>query len=506
MDCFDKENIVISQDDISTPLKKRRSVQSGSPLRDRSRSVMFDQSLRIASTKESYILPDEDPDSDNELMIKDFHALERQLANLLVQNSSLNLENQNLEMDLLLKEKELLLKSSKINELVISNRMLEKNYQSELTTNEANFNSWSQMKLQYEKRIANLNNILNNSKNKSPDPNGNDKDQITIQILNKKLKSLQSDYELEKNSKLLIIDEFEMIKQNYLNLELNYSLLKNEFDRLQEEISSGSIHPEPERAQEVQDCSFQSDSSYGDVDVEHIYSNSESKQPQFLEEPSSPIPRTPITLANEFENDSKYLYNQELIKLNFQIKSLNLQNEKLYSYIGYLLQNSLTNSKEYSDEKLIKLAKRKLVNNKILRSVSSSLRLHQSNRTEHPQQLTVYPDHATDEEMSIFLNDYYETENKKIYNIKSTANLKKLHFTNSSSSSYATHTLQESLEEEDFHDPDFKLSILKDLVIGNKIIMKRLNLHKLLVSGVVEFLEPTSTNSEVSSSLEIDVD
>lgn len=467
MDSFNKENIIISQDDISTPLKTKNSISNISPLRDKSRSYMNHSIYRnnTPNQKEAFIL------QDDALLLKDYQELEKQYANLMIQNDSITLEVQNLEMELLLKEKELLHKSSKINELVIENRQLDKSLKAEIRDSEQNYSNWTKLKLQYESKIANLNARLNGERSflsslKSHDVGSNE--QVTIQLLNKKLKSLQSDYELEKNSKMLIIDEFEMIKQNYLNLELSYNLLKNDFDKLHDETSSGSIISEKHQ----QDLSFQSDSSYGDDDVEHIYSNDERNNRHLKV----------TTLADELtENGDKYHYNQELIKLNFQIKSLNLQNEKLYSYIGYLLQQSSMNSdKEYSDEKLIKIAKKKLVNNKILRSVSSSLRLHQSNGSDHPQLLMVYSDHATEEEMSIFLNDCYDKKNKKVYNIKSTANLKKLHFTN--------HLYEQPIIHEEL-DTRTQLSILKDLIVGSKINCKKLNLSKFLLSGIVEFLD-----------------
>ncbi|ODV95698.1 hypothetical protein PACTADRAFT_85748 [Pachysolen tannophilus NRRL Y-2460] len=474
----------------------------------------------------------------------DLNVLKSEYADLMVKNSHFLKEQQILENDLLLKEKELLNRSKKINELISENKNLEKKLKDEIEAGEKEYANWNSMRSYYEQKINNLNRMLkeqdisrkefeinnNIAGNSSFNiKNGNDTSgpEETIKTLTKKLKILERDHELEKTSKMLIIDEFELLKQKFLELEMKCQLLESNRDRLM--LTDMDLNQDP-------NDSIGSVSSYGSNEVEKFIldndddndDNSNSDNNSDNDNCKGQIIQTnnildsfndadhitlnsPITLADELSATvgasaktelyaSNNLQPQELIKLEFQIRSLQLQNEKLHSYIGFLLQQNSINSLstndqaltkadniEYSDEKLISSAKRNLSSKRILRSVSAmpiNLEISSSRHSKQQKNSLEYPyatpspnewhfnyfnsstncgnerlfsssstsssasssststtvsDHATDEEMSMFLGaDYCRNDQQqwppRLHNICSTANLKKLHYAKSRSS------------------------------------------------------------------------
>ncbi|CDK28591.1 unnamed protein product [Kuraishia capsulata CBS 1993] len=333
------------------------------------------------------------------------NRLERQCADLILENARLTREKEKIELELLANEKEALLKQQRINELIKENKTLVNDLVSEREFNEKEFVNWHASKQTYERKIQRLTSLVHSNEERVKDkeevvdsaqPHRRsyehhsqfiEGEQQSTERLSKRIKGLEREIELEKSSKMLIIDEFEMFKLQLQDFEEKYNSLKEDYDKLaKEEEGSQSHHGWDESDDEAHSPhdfrQYQSDSQNFTSLAEELNS---------LPSADSTIPRsTSASSKNSTSNrlssfgqmlhgielqNQAHIHKQELMKITFELKSLQLQNEKLHSYIGFLLQSHPQNGEvfkeniEYSDAINIASARKTL--KKVIRCASA---------------------------------------------------------------------------------------------------------------------------------------
>ncbi|VEU19294.1 DEKNAAC100350 [Brettanomyces naardenensis] len=334
----------------------------------------------------------------------DLQRLERSYADSIIKNKDLIRQQERLNVDMREKQRQVDAKTLRINELLQENTALMAQLRRERDLNEQEFNSWSEMKAQLESKVQTLKEKIRKS---SKDPSlhqrsasslsmGSDTatasltDRLRREVekLKKRVLILAKENELEVHSKMLIIDELEMFKERWNELDAKYKTLKADYDGLVEEFGGelrdgdeeeivapsripSSMNGDPSLAEELERM----------VTPLHIPKQRERGSRKTSSVRTISIPRSPslrVSSLSKFINDvelqaQEERHSQETMKLDFQIRSLELQNEKLHSYIGFVLQQlhhrTSSNSFEYSDEVNIKSAKKSL--KKVLRSASA---------------------------------------------------------------------------------------------------------------------------------------
>lgn len=256
-----------------------------------------------------------------------------------------------------------------------------------------------------------------------------------LQLYNKLLreyKLLQTDFELEKNAKLVLIDQIEFLsKENEMlqsadNMELDEDQLMQYSDHFQFPPPTSLLGPPtpdlPQRqrmllpasladeefvllplkladvAQKRSSCSEEESTSSKPRKLwrqlgHHRYSSHDlfPIQVEFEQPPTSADPResafdalngdkvpaTPVpleALLKRLSVEEEEVSKQEFMKLKFELQLLRLHNEKLLSYIGYemqRLQRKRESTPEYLDSKLIERLRDELIKKKrVLRLVS----------------------------------------------------------------------------------------------------------------------------------------
>ncbi|KAI5964069.1 uncharacterized protein KGF55_002011 [Candida pseudojiufengensis] len=372
---------------------------------------------------------------------KDYDEIERRFADILLKYDQLKLEKQQIE-------EELELKQGEINILQLENRtckddiqMLEMKLQEIEDISIKNESMYKQVVEGLRKKIQIL-----NSNNVVPD-----QELVTkYEKLLKDYKILENEFDVEKESKSVLMDQIEYL--THKNEELTPTTdeeIMDEFINTEHTTSldedSGSVKmtshfqfpsppkqhfpPSPDPA--IKNLKRQS----LPIDLKKEFVLSPFKLAPTTEEETSIRPKPThqrynshdiIPIKVEFENDSEKRFSsapvieedevnqyrnealfalngydesseiessskrssyygnqtrQEITKLQFELQSLKLHNEKLLSYIGFELQKQKKNLKklakrqsmtfEYSDAKLIEESKNLLINEKrVLRSVS----------------------------------------------------------------------------------------------------------------------------------------
>ncbi|AOA63245.1 Hypothetical protein PP7435_CHR3-2073 [Komagataella phaffii CBS 7435] len=350
------------------------------------------------------------------------HVADRMHMDLVMKNHNLIREQERLELLLHQLQEELTIKGSRLNELVLENKKLSNELQHEIEINEKEFNRFNGLKKTYDYKVKQLSNLLNNQNNQDHSHSLTEKfnDSAAIEELSKQLHVLEKDYELEKSSKVLIIDQFELMKQDYTELHTKYSRLQQSYEELIEEMSFEDLDSHPEQESSIPETPSNLEQEFfGGVDLssqasKRLSINFLSGNSSLVgdEDPSIDEEEKKVNIQDNNHNkhghrnpshnklngnnnathildmdldvysmqmrNQSYLHNQELIKLEFELKSLRLQNEKLYSYIGFLLQKTANDSfstfkhefeYEYSDAINIESAKRNL--RQIMRSSSA---------------------------------------------------------------------------------------------------------------------------------------
>lgn len=351
--------------ETSTPTRKVKS-----PLRDKNFSGPI-----VSPPRDSEAGKPVRPTRDT-LTYSDYLRLERQYADSVIQNKDLIHEQERVNGELDEKSRQLEAKTQRLNELLQDNTALMNQLRKERELNEQEFNSWADLKAQLESKVRRLDETLQETQEDCESLEMErtnsvvqyneviDKHKQETEKLQKRVTILAKENELEVHSKMMIIDELEMFKEKWAELDQKYHDLKGNYDSIVDQFSN----------------------SVDDIDVANLTTGSSAGKSEQTDTADSSDRRIKVakrgsrsSMASSIEQRRNSLnkfikdvelqaqaqkHSQETIKLKFQIKSLELQNEKLHSYIGFVLQQienpQDTGTYEYGDEANIKTAKKNL--------------------------------------------------------------------------------------------------------------------------------------------------
>lgn len=364
----------------------------------------------------------------------DYCMLESVYADSVIKNKDLIREQERITDDLETRRTQVEEKTLRINQLLRENASLVGQLRKERKLNEQEFDSWSDAKAELEMKLANLRDAIKKKGGSSFEANvtindlGMDPTSLAekrhreIEKLKKKVLILAKENELEVHSKMLIIDELEMVKEKFTDMEKKYSSLKRDYDGLVSEFSGHldetasafvdnsedeAVVSEKEEGEanvlenvklvpslslssrnsiDLRKLSISSSTSTSTVHrVKHLSSELRDLQAKTLCQPKKRGKRQrPKSNSLRVSSLSKFIkdvelqtqeqkHSQQVMKLKFQIRSLELQNEKLHSYIGFVLQqldgHPGSRPFEYSDEINIRSAKQRL--RTVIRSASA---------------------------------------------------------------------------------------------------------------------------------------
>jgi hypothetical protein len=379
------------------------------------------QPLKSPSTGFFNILPFQDPikpninktstlasTSDN--TDNDYKKKLKEIEDLTIVSKDLINELETLQDEINDKNKIIDLKSNKIDELMHENNRLLNEIKIERENNENDFNSWLDLKTNLEVQVHNLKNLIDKSNFQSKTQNNIDEinDQYNniqlyqneINKLKKKVTVLLKENELEVQSKKLIMDELEIMRERYLEIDEKHELLKLDYDDLIKEFLILKNHNQNQIFYD-NDNYFDNCYSRGDDDIDtdllthdeedvitptlensivmqktnsninpdnnnnnnNNNNNSNSilriKKRRRNSRNSSGSNSRIASLRNNSLNrairevelsSQKQKYKQELLKYEFEIKSLKLHYEKLLSYVGYSTQLKNSELKQLSEK------------------------------------------------------------------------------------------------------------------------------------------------------------
>lgn len=419
-----KENFM----DLLTPLKSPTSASASFnilPLKESTNSLGYNSKSPSASAPLNNSTTEQAPS------LGDYKRRVKEITDLKIVNEDLIKELEMLQDEVNHKNQIINIKSMKIDELMHENNRLLTDLKLERESNENDFNTWLDLKTKLELQIHNLkssleksmqhtnadinrdrndniqttineetredtdpenNDSFNNSSLGNDDSdifsnaNINDKDELFNQIqlfknevnkLKKKVNALRKESELEVQSKIMIMDELEMMRERYLEVDEKHEFLKLDYDDLVKELlllrgddydnnsistdNVDSITPTQEVSQEMKLENSSEEQKLDDRILNVRKKRITSKSSNNTSEENSRIASLRNNSLNKAIRDvelrsQKQKYSQELIKYEFEIKSLKLQNEKLLSYIGYTLQvngvdvnNGLESFRNFSD-------------------------------------------------------------------------------------------------------------------------------------------------------------
>ncbi|KAI5956454.1 hypothetical protein KGF54_000929 [Candida jiufengensis] len=361
---------------------------------------------------------------------KDYEELERRFADIILRFDQLETEKQHVQQELDIKKEELLLMQYENNEYKLQIEQLQLKLQELEEISTKNEIMYKQVVEELRKKIQLLN--LNNL---------SDQDSRYEKLL-KDYKILENQFDVEKNSKLVLMDQIEFLTHQQDTPTTDEEIM-DEFIPQKTDSSSESVElnknfqfpspppPDPE-SKYLKRQSLPIDLTknfvlspfklappettksyplkpthvrYNSHDIIPIKVEFETNTTQ-SEKRLSSEPLLEEDEVNQYRNEALYALNgfdetesieidssskrssyygnqtrQEITKLQFELQSLKLHNEKLLSYIGFELQKQKKNIKklakrqsmnfEYSDAKLIEESKNLLINEKrVLRSVS----------------------------------------------------------------------------------------------------------------------------------------
>lgn len=317
-------------------------------------------------------------------------------------NKDLIEEIENLQKELDEKDRVIHMKSIKLDELIHVNNNLLDELKQEREISESDFNSWLVLKSELEFEIHALRKAFSSTKEIPQDSKSVELEnfskfqsmQVEINKLKKRVNVLMKENELESQSKMMIIDELEMMKGRYLEIETKHLILKQDYDDLVKELLT--IKQYENEYMSYDDVSPvvtpTLNDSTGNGKFESLNSlNIKKKRPSSYDNYStyddnysriSSMRNASLNKAiREVElKAQRQKYQHEIMMYEFENKSLKLQNEKLLSFIGFSLQvkskdfktlaNKISTSNfDYSDSSNIKSARKNLKS--VIKSVSA---------------------------------------------------------------------------------------------------------------------------------------
>lgn len=322
---------------------------------------------------------------------------QKQIRDLTIVNKDLVDELDSLQAELKAKDEAISSKSFRIDELIRENNRLLNEIKNEREINESDFNSWLDLKLNLENQILNLKTLIKAEPIKTLDNTNASNDMLDLQIrsyendinkLTKKVAVFQKEIELEIQSKTLIMDELEIMRQRYFETDEKYQLLKLQYNDLIEELSliDNEINLSERDLYKVGDTRQHQQVLRGN-DADDSIDNSEPYAPmddtdndsdaQFNQENDMyfdprenilKVKKRRISSQNSNSADSRISslrnislnkamrdiglrferqkFNQKIREYEFEINSLKLQQDKLLSFIGF---SSQINSTEFNN-------------------------------------------------------------------------------------------------------------------------------------------------------------
>ena len=321
----------------------------------------------------------------------------QEIEDLTIMNRDLILEIEALQDQLESKNHLLDLKVLKINELMHCNNRLISEIKVEREINEKDFNSWLDVKTNLELQIFNLKQSqLNETLGTPTMTNDSVIEETFVQIhelqaeiskLKKKVSVLTKENELEVQSKLMIMDELEMMRERYLEINNKHEILKLDYDDLVRDLiilrdeHSGTSDYNDDRRNKIDELNLTdeedpatptidsiscNETPYSDIIDTHAKDNSiniNNQIPLRIKKTRISSRTSTISSANSriasLRNNSlnkairnvelksqKEKYEKEMMKYEFEIRSLKLQYEKLLSFIGFSSQLNANSTKD----------------------------------------------------------------------------------------------------------------------------------------------------------------
>lgn len=375
--------------DALSPLKSPSNTSFNiHPLSESTNKINSSSSSYVTSNTSTIFSPSPNPNNSNNLFdlscqpsALDYKRRMKEISDLTIVNKDLIKELDNLQNEINHKNQIIDIKSLKISELMHENNRLLSEIKNERKVNEKDFNSWLDLKTNLELQVCNLKNLIDKSISESNNINVNkinndDTNDVIdslyskiklyendINKLKKKVNALQKENELEVQSKFMIIEELEMMRERYLEVDEKHELLKLDYNDLAQELLSQNISDYDDLDNKTNedsdvitptlessfDMNIQNSNEIEDriLNVRKKRFNSKSTD-NLIENNCRSTSRRNNSLNKAIRDvelkSQKQKYSQELVKYEFEIKSLKLQNEKLLSYIGYSLQSDITNS------------------------------------------------------------------------------------------------------------------------------------------------------------------
>jgi hypothetical protein len=321
----------------------------------------------------------------------DHKKLKREIQDLKIVNKDLIHELECLQDEIKEKNQMIDIKSTKIDDLMHENNKLLGDLKMERESNEQDFESWLDLKTKLELQIHDLNaQIIQLRKALQQYELGNAElrneaeseeniqmeeyysklklSQTEIKKLRKKVNALSMENELELQSKLMIIEELEMMKERYLeeshkheSLKLDHNTLVDELLHLRDEIeedysmeytdddlseTTDDTTPTLEKSTEMQLQDSTSELNEPlrpkklSIKKKRISSRSSNSRNSNVNSRIASLRNNSLNRAiRDAElNSLSEKYQIELRDSQFEIKSLKLQNHHLLAFIGYTLQ------------------------------------------------------------------------------------------------------------------------------------------------------------------------
>lgn len=308
-------------------------------------------------------------------------------------NKELIEEMENLQNELNEKDRVIHMKSIKLDELIHENNNLLIQLKQEREINESDFGTWLDLKAELEFEIHALRKSFPSAQEIPLNPKSTELDnfskfqtmQTEINKLKKRVNVLMKENELESQSKMMIMDELEMMRDRYMEIDTKHKVLKQDYDDLVKELLMIRQY-ENEYVGCDDNCSVVTPTLENSIDEENYASPSvlNIKKKRLSSYESYSTYEDSNSRITSFRNNSlnkairevelkaqRQKYQHEIMMYEFENKSLKLQNEKLLSFIGFSLQvkskdfktlaNKISSSNfDYSDSHNIKSAKKNL--------------------------------------------------------------------------------------------------------------------------------------------------
>lgn len=359
------------------PLKESTNIKSGAV----KNNLMKTQFQHNNEDEDEDDVKNEDTDDEkDQFTIYDYNKRLTEINDLSMINRDLIRELEIYQEEINNKNQLIDFKSIKISDLMHENTRLLNEIKNEREINEKDFDAWLDLKTDLELQIFNLNELIANnnlndnniiiSEKTEMDPqelyNKLQLCNTEINKLTKKVTALKKENELEVQSKFMIIEELEMMRERYLEADKKHELLKLDYNDLANELLcnrnlSGKEDEESEEDSDYEEDLLKSENneqiSNSEIELPNSGNNNNNnklkikKKRKISSKSSSNDSNYNEARIASFRNSSlnkaildvelksqQQKYIQEISKRDFEVNSLKLYIEKLQSFIGFIEQ------------------------------------------------------------------------------------------------------------------------------------------------------------------------